>query len=313
MRQMYQGAFRLPTATMGSVSGKERIMQTVLVAGATGILGREVVRILHEKGHRVKTFSRDPARARGLLKLADEIATGDATKPESLEGVLDGVDAVISCLGAPVTFTAGDRRSFREVDTVANRNLLGAAQEAGVGRFVYVSVHVQPDYAKTAYIRAHEEVISELNRSRISFGVVRPTGIFPIFDPFLAMARRGIAWIPGDGSALTNPVHPLDVAEACAEVLTLGHGVSVSVGGPDIVTREEIARMAFAVVGKKPRILHVPRLMLLAFAALVRPVHPYLGEVLEFGTYAFTSEFIAPARGRRRLSGHFAERASVAT
>jgi nucleoside-diphosphate-sugar epimerase len=88
--------------------------------------------------------------------------------------------------------------------------------------------------------------------------VVRPTGIFPIFDPFLAIARRGIAWIPGDGRALTNPVHPLDCVEACVEVLTVGHSISVSVGGPDIVTRKEIVRTAFEAVGKEPRILHIP-------------------------------------------------------
>jgi len=197
------------------------------------------------------------------------------------------------------------------VDTVANRNLLRAAQEAGVGRFVYVSVHVQPDYAQTAYIRAHEEVVSELSKSRISFGVVRPTGIFPIFDPFLAMARWGVAWIPDDGHALTNPVHPLDVAEACLEVLALGEGVSVSVGGPDIITREEIARIAFEAVGTKARILHIPRFFLLASGALVRPLHPHLGEVLEFATRAFISEFVAPLRGRRRLAEYFAERAAL--
>ena len=289
-------------------------MQTVLVAGASGILGREVARLLHEEGHRVKTFSRNPARTQALQGIADEIATGDATNPESLGGVFEGVDAVISCLGSPVTFTVGgDRRSFREVDTVATRNLLQAAQEAGVGRFVYVSVHVQPDYAHTAYIRAHEEVVSALSKSHISFGVVRPTGIFPIFEPFLAMARWGVAWIPGNGRALTNPVHPLDVAEACLEVLTLGNSVSVSVGGPDIITREEIARMAFEAVGKKARILHIPRFLLLGAAAVVRPLHPHLGEVLEFATRAFTSEFIAPLRGRRRLADYFVERAALGT
>src|SRR3712207_4723668 len=143
-------------------------MHTVLVAGATGILGREVARALHGKGHRVKTFSRNPARARALGTVADEIATGDATNPESLKGVLDGVEAVVSCLGAPLRFTVGDRRGFREVDTVANLNLLEAAKEAGVRRFVYVSVHVQPDYARSAYIRAHEEVVSELSKPGIS-------------------------------------------------------------------------------------------------------------------------------------------------
>src|SRR3712207_5887915 len=93
-RGMHQGVFgdlRLP---WGLVLGKGgSFMHTVLVAGATGILGREVARALHEKGHRVKTFSRNPARARALGTVADEVATGDATNPESLKGVLDGVES----------------------------------------------------------------------------------------------------------------------------------------------------------------------------------------------------------------------------
>jgi uncharacterized protein YbjT (DUF2867 family) len=291
-----------------SAPGTEPTTQTVLVAGATGILGREVATILHERGHRVKAFSRNPARAHALRAIADEISTGDATKPESLGGVFDGVDAVISCLGAPMAFTRGERRSFHALDTVANRNLVRAAKEAGVNRFVYVSLYVQPGYAKTAYVQAHEEVIEELGESGISFGVVRPTGMFPIFDPFLAMARRGVVCIPGSGSALTNPVHPREVAEACVEVLALGDGISISAGGPEVMTREDIARMAFEAVGKEPRILRIPRPMLLACAALVRRVHPHLGEVLEFSTHAFTSEFVAPTRGRRRLAEYFAER-----
>jgi 2-alkyl-3-oxoalkanoate reductase len=106
-------------------------MQSVLVAGASGILGREVTRLLHEEGHRVKTFSRNPARAKALQGIADENAAGDATNLESLGGAFDGVDTVVSCLGSPVTFTVGgDRRSFRAVGTMANRNLIQAARQA---------------------------------------------------------------------------------------------------------------------------------------------------------------------------------------
>ena len=144
---------------------------------------------------------------------------GDATRPDTLRGAFDGVDAVISCLGAPMAFTTGDRRSFRDLDTVANLNLIRAARAAGVRRFVYVSLLVRPAWSDTVYARAHEEVVEQLTGSGLSYGVVRPTGMFPIFDPFLAMARRGIAWIPGDGQAQTNPVHPHEVAEACLSVL----------------------------------------------------------------------------------------------
>jgi len=286
-------------------------MKTVLVAGATGILGQVVSRLLHEKGYRIKTFSRNPARAQALRGITGEIATGDATKPKTLDRVFDEVDAVISCLGAPMGFTGRDRRSFRDVDTIANCNLIQAAQKAGVNRFIYVSVHAQPRYARTAYIRAHEDVIGELRKSGISFGVVRPTGMFPIFDPLLDMARRGIIYIPGNGKAQTNPVHPLDVAEACIEALNLGNDISVSVGGPDILSREEIARMAFKAIGKKPKILHIPRYVLLASAAMVQPFHPRYGEVLEFVAHVFTSECVAPTRGTRRLSDHFANVASI--
>ena len=59
--------------------------------------------------------------------------------------------------------------------------------------------------AGATYIRAHETVVEELGRSGLSAAVVRPTGIFPIFDPFVTMARRGIAFIPGDGTDVPIP------------------------------------------------------------------------------------------------------------
>jgi uncharacterized protein YbjT (DUF2867 family) len=281
-------------------------MQKILVAGATGIVGREVIKLLREKGYKVKTFSANPERAEALGGIVDEIAIGDATEAKSLGGVFAGVDAVISCLGAPVSFAGADRRSFREVDTIGNRNLIKAATKAGVRRFVYVSIHVQDGYADTAYIKAHEAVIDELRRSGISFGVVRPTGIFPIFNPLLNMARKGLICFAGAGSALTNPVHPIEVAETCVEMLRLGNDVSISVGGPDVLTREEISELAFEAIGKKPRILHIPRAIILFASVLLKPFHPRFSEIFEFAAKVFTSECVAPKRGNRRLADYFA-------
>ncbi|HEY5788150.1 MAG TPA: NAD(P)H-binding protein, partial [Microlunatus sp.] len=229
-----------------------------------------------------------------------------------LRGAFAGVDSVISCLGAPMAFSGGDRRSFRELDTVANLNLIGAARAAGVRRFVYVSLLVRPAWSATVYARAHEEVVEELARSGLSYGVVRPTGMFPIFDPFLTMARRGIAWIPGDGQAQTNPVHPHEVAEACLEVLTSEDTDSTMVGGPEILTRQEIVELAFRAVGTRPRILHLPPRALLAGSALLRPVHPRLSEVTDFASRALTNAFLAPPSGHRRLADHFTDVVSSA-
>ncbi len=206
--------------------------RTVLVAGATGMLGREVVALLHADGYRVKTLSRDPVRAQALAGLADEVVLGDATDPATLVGAMDGVDAVVSCLGAPMAFVASDRRSFSKVDTVANLNLLRAAKQAEVRRFVYVSLLMRPSWEQTEYARAHEAVVQGLRESGISHAVVRPTGMFPIFDPFVPMARRGVVCIPGSGQARTNPVHPREVAHACVAALEQTGNLSVPRGWP---------------------------------------------------------------------------------
>jgi uncharacterized protein YbjT (DUF2867 family) len=206
-----------------------------------------------------------------------------------------------------MAFTTGDRRSFRDLDTVANLNLIRAARTAGVRRFVYVSLLVRPAWSNTVYARAHEQVVEQLAGSGLSYGVVRPTGMFPIFDPFLAMARRGIAWIPGDGQARTNPVHPYEVAEACLDVLNREQNGSLMVGGPETFSRKEIVEMAFRAVGTKPRILHLPRSALLAGSVLLRPVHPRLSEVTDFASRALTNPFVAPLAGHRRLADHFAD------
>lgn len=286
--------------------------RTVLVAGATGMLGKAVAAELHRSGARVTSVSRSPARAQALTGIVDRIVLADATRPDTLRGAFDGVDSVISCLGAPMAFSGGDRRSFRELDTVANVNLIRAARAAGVHRFVYVSLLVRPAWSATVYARAHEEVVEELTRSGLSYGVVRPTGMFPIFDPFLTMARRGLAWIPGDGKAQTNPVHPHEVAEACLDVLTNEDTCSTMIGGPEILTRQQIVELAFDAVGHRARILHLPPPALLVGSALLRPVHPRLSEVTDFASRALTNAFIAPLGGRRRLSDHFTTVVSAA-
>ncbi len=279
--------------------------RTVLVAGATGMLGREVAALLHADGYRVKTLSKDPVRAQALAGLADEVVLGDATDPASMVGAMDGVDSVVSCLGAPMAFAASDRRSFKKVDTVANLNLLRAAKQAEVRRFVYVSLLMRPGWADTVYARAHEEVVEGLRSSGISYAVVRPTGMFPIFDPFVLMARRGFACIPGSGQARTNPVHPLEVAHACVAALEQAENLSVPLGGPEVLTREDIVRLAFVAAGRRPRILHLPRWSLIACAYLLRAVHPRLAEVTDFTARALTADFLAPQGGTLRLGDYF--------
>jgi uncharacterized protein YbjT (DUF2867 family) len=272
----------------------------IFVAGATGAVGFEFVRLAKARGYFVRTLSRSPENARKLEGLADEVLTQDASS-----GVpsLDGMDVVVSALGAPVTMWARERRRYREVDLAGNLKLLEAARSAGVARFVYVSVHVAPGYRDSAYIRAHEEFVDALGRSGISCTVIRPTGIFPALNDFVGMARKGFASVIGDGRARTNPVHPADVAGVLLEHLTSGPA-EVSVGGPEILTRREIAEIAFKVLGKRPRVMSIsPGVFRLVATAAV--ANPRLRELLEFVTAVSTTDCVAPRVGRLRLEDHF--------
>jgi nucleoside-diphosphate-sugar epimerase len=113
-------------------------------------------------------------------------------------------------------------------------------------------------------------------------------------------------WIPGDGRAKTNPVHARDVACACVNALTAASGDSISVGGPDVMTRDDIARMACEAVGRRARIVHVPAAVLGFSSAVLGPVHPRASQLLEFAARVFTSDCVAPAVGRHRLADYFA-------
>jgi uncharacterized protein YbjT (DUF2867 family) len=271
---------------------------SILIAGATGAVGRQLVWQAKDRGFRVTALSRN---ASTLADVVDRVITFDATQgiPE-----LAGHDLVISALGAPVAMSHADRRRFRTVDFGGNLNLLKAARRGGVERFVYISAHVEAGYASTAYVLAHEEFVNALQGSGMSHAVVRPTGIFSAFHDFIPMARRGLMMVLGDGKARTNPVHQADVAQSALDA-AMDPGVSeLDIGGPDIVTRREIAELAFAAVGKRPRILRLPASLMELGGAIAKITNPRMGELLEFVSRVAVVDCVAPSAGKRKLSDY---------
>jgi uncharacterized protein YbjT (DUF2867 family) len=283
-------------------------METILVTGASGQLGRHVVGALKRRGHRVRALTRDPARLRGALGgdgVADEVARGDLADPASLAGACDGVSAVVGCAGASMDLNAlRDRRSFAEVDHRGNLALLAEARRAGVGRFVYVSLHGGPALARTEYAAAHEAFVAALGESGMPHTVVRPTGYFSFFGEIFRMAAKGRGPVLGDGRARTNPIHEADVAEVCADALASGER-EISVGGPETLTRAEIVETAFRAAGRPPRLMHVPVWVFGAAATVARPLNPRLAALLAFGAAVSQVDCVAPAYGTRTLEDYF--------
>ena len=221
----------------------------VLVAGATGAIGSEVVRALQARGMRVRALVREPAR---LTTEPEEIFVGNLLNPRTLEGVCRDVAAVVSSAGAkfqPKLRFSPKGESFRDVDDIGNRNLLQEEIAAGVRRFGYVSAYGGKFLGAMEYIRAHESFATALRSSGLDYLVVRPTMTFARVVPMVEDARkRGRISRPGTGQAQTNPIHEADIARALVDALE-GHAKELDAGGPDVLTHEEIAMMAAEAVG----------------------------------------------------------------
>lgn len=280
---------------------------TLLVAGATGIIGRAIVAQAAAAGYRVRALSRDAARAEVLRAAGHEAFVADATVPGALDGSCEGIDIVISAMGASVHPRAAERRSYFDVDRTANLNLIEEARARGVRRFVYVSVFQADGYDHTSYIRAHEEVGAALRHSGLDFGLLRPTGAFSAFDPLLPAARRGFGIIIGSGSARTNPIHPDDVAAAALDLARSGEKER-AVGGPEVLTRREIVELACRAAGRRARVFSVPTKATLMLGRAARRRSPRLCELIEFVTAVSVTNCVAPAVGTRRLADWFEAR-----
>jgi len=287
-------------------------MSTILVAGASGRLGREVVDVLRSRGVAVRALTRRPEALRAQGLAADDVVQADLRRAATLTGACRGVDAVISCAGGSLDVRdLRDRTPFRATDLAGNANLLAAARAEGVGRFVYVSVYSTPALSRTAYVAAHEAFAEQLARSGLAYAVVRPTGFFYVFLEYLAMARKGRGIVIGSGEARTNPIHERDVAELCVEALDAEPGTVIDAGGPDVLTRRRAVELAFEALGREPRLTSVPAAAFGAAAAAVRPLNPRIAELLRFVAAASTNDVLAPPRGRRDMRAYFEAAAAV--
>lgn len=274
----------------------------VLVAGATGYLGRHVVRELSSRGHQVRALARDPGRLEPVREAVDEVFTADATDQAALAGCCDGVDAVISTVG--LVGKAG-RQTCWDVDYGANRNLLAAAVRGGVGRFVYTSVVHAPALEKLELVRAKRAFENELRDSGMAYTILLPNGYFSDFDAYLEMARKGRVYLFGNGSFRINPIDGADVAAAAVEALDRGD-TEIRLGGPDVLTHQQIALEAFDAIGTRARITHIPVWILATMLVVLRRVTPLrIHGVVEFPLTVLTHDVISPAAGHRQLAAHY--------
>ncbi len=215
--------------------------EPVLVTGATGTLGREVVARL-----RADTVVRAMSRPAGPDRVVADLATG-----AGLRAAVRGVGAVVHLASA-----AGGGRRTAEVDVAGTRRLVDAAAEAGVRHLVYVSI-VGIDRVPLAYYRAKLAAEQVVRAGRVTFSIVRATQFPQLVETLLTVSSR-LGFLPLDRRLLVQPVHPRDVADRLAERLLLGPSGGVEeFGGPEVLTFGQAAAAWQAARGIRRRVVPI--------------------------------------------------------
>jgi len=238
----------------------------VFVTGATGYVGRPLVQALLAEGHQVVSLER-PGSRRRWAPAGVTVATGNILQPAGLAAAMAGCDAVIHLVG----IIREVRRRGITMDSVhrqGTEHLLAAAQAAGVRRWLQMSALGTRAGATSGYHRSKWAGEEAVRRSGLDWTIFRPSVVFgaggpgPNFVQQLADLVRLAPVVPviGDGTAPLQPVGVRDVARAFARALVTpaSIGKTYEVGGPAVVTYEEILRAIAAHYGKKLRPLHLP-------------------------------------------------------
>jgi uncharacterized protein YbjT (DUF2867 family) len=277
-------------------------MKSILVAGATGYLGRHIVKHYMDKGWHVRALVRDAASAKASGLIASELFEGEATRPESLNGLMKDIDLVISSLGIT---RQRDNLSYRDVDFQANDNLLNLAQEANVEHFAYVHVLHAKAMKGVPLVDAKQAFAEKLQAAPIRSTLICPSGFFSDMADFYSMSKSGRIWLFGDGSHKLNPIDGKDLAAALADAIAQKRDIS-EIGGPDIFSQRDIAELAFAIQSRPAKITYLPdglRKLALWLLPWVTPKHIH-GPALMFLT-AFGMDMVGAPHGTKTLTSHF--------
>jgi uncharacterized protein YbjT (DUF2867 family) len=238
----------------------------ILVTGGTGFVGGHVVHELRSRDLGVRCLVRAPRKASKLEGWGAELAQGDVTHAESLRKAVAGCDTVVHL----VAIRQGREDQFRRVMVNGTRDLLGAAKDAGVRRFVHMSALGTSEETKelVPYYRAKWESEQLVQSSGVPYVVFRPSFVFGpdggILPTFVKLARlMPVTPIIGSGRQRIQPIWAGDVAKYFAEAVAGDvTGRMFELGGPDAVSWNEFWDRLKRARGMRRPSIHVPvRLM----------------------------------------------------
>lgn len=236
---------------------------TVLVTGGTGFVGATIVHELRARGREVRVLTRRPELATRVESWGARAVGGDVRDPVSLGAAARGCTQVVHL----VAIIRGRPVDFERVMTQGTRNVVRAAEEAGAERFVLMSALGTSEETRGSvpYFAAKWEMEQAVRSSPLEHVIFRPSFVFGRDGGILPTLIRQVRWSPvvtviGPGRQRVQPIWADDVAAYVAQALDepRAAGRTFELGGPDVVTWDELYRRIAAVLRKRRRLVHVP-------------------------------------------------------
>ncbi|MGH3001690.1 MAG: NAD(P)H-binding protein, partial [Gaiellaceae bacterium] len=225
-------------------------------------VGPPVVQALRARELEVRALVRGPGGAARLAGLGVETVTGDVTDPASLRGAVRGCTHVVHL----VAIIRGRRADYERVMTQGTRNLVAAAREEGVERFVLMSAlgTQEPTAGTLPYFAAKWAEEQEVRASGLAYTIFRPSFVFGrggALPTFVRQVRLSpVVTVIGDGRQRFQPIWVDDVASIFAAAIDHSQAADrlFELGGPDTVDWNELYLRIARVLGKRRRLVHVP-------------------------------------------------------
>lgn len=259
----------------------------IVLAGAYGNLGADIFRELLKAGHEV--VAADMIERDLGVEGNYSFKKINVQNPETLKGLCDGADAVITTVG--LTKTSAEVTNY-QIDYQGNLNILEEAKKAGVKHFTYISVLKADKAPKVPMLHAKYLFEEELKKSGIPYTIHRPTGYFyDIVKVFRPMIEKGEVTLLGKKPVHANVVSTEDFA-AFIVAHVLDENKTYNVGGKETYSYEEIAKLCFAAAGKEPVIKRAPAFLFDVLAFVNKLKKNGKEAILRFSKWTLTEEMV---------------------
>ncbi len=272
----------------------------ILVVGATGLLGSEICRRLRMRNPVRALVRGESPRAAELQRLGVDVVQGDLKDPVSLAAACAGVRAVISTASSTLSRRAGD--NLETVDRTGQLALVAAAKQAGVQRFVFVSV--SPNLKQgSVLLSAKREVERAIRSSGMVWTILQPTNFMEIwFGEAVGWSmERGLATIFGNGKAPVSWISAMDVAQYA--VVTLDHAGAknrdIPLGGPESLAPDQVLQAFESASGRKFKVRKVPALIPRLMRNILKPFDQIKASIMDLGFQAAGGDVIDMAQTQR--------------